>query len=222
MPIPAQVLSLQHTSKPVITKDNYKGKTKAKPQSTEELDYSRVRLKVNGHPALALLDLQTTGGYLFKAQFVHLYGLPTYGIDKKSLNTAIQESKCVMEKACDVQMDYGGYTEIRTLYVAHPAGWYMILGKPVLTALNALIPAGPMPVTIQHEGMACFALKEWRKAGLAAGQVTSAARSVEEEVLDCLLPLFEVMVSAMSLEESREFNLYIEFAQLYLATTPNK
>jgi len=59
-----QVLSLQHTSKPVIAKNNYKGKTKAKPQSTEELDYSRVRVKVNGHPALALTDLQTTGGDL--------------------------------------------------------------------------------------------------------------------------------------------------------------
>jgi len=30
----AQVLSLQHTSKPVIAKNNYKGKTKAKPHST--------------------------------------------------------------------------------------------------------------------------------------------------------------------------------------------
>jgi len=47
----AQVLSLQHTTKPVIAKNNYKSKTKAKPQSTEELDYSRVRVKVNGHPA---------------------------------------------------------------------------------------------------------------------------------------------------------------------------
>jgi len=30
----AQVLSLQHTNKLVMTKNNYKGKTKAKPQST--------------------------------------------------------------------------------------------------------------------------------------------------------------------------------------------
>jgi len=143
-----QVLSLQHNSKPVIAKNNYKGKTKAKPQSTEELDYSRVRVKVNGHPALALVDLQTTGGDLIKAQFVHLYGLPTYGIDKKSLNTVIKGSKGVIEKACDVQMDYRGYTETRTLYVAHLAGWDMILGKSALTALNALIPAGPKPITI--------------------------------------------------------------------------
>jgi len=53
----AQVLSLQHTSKPVIAKNKYKSKTKAKPQSTEELDYSRVWVKVNGHPTLALVNL---------------------------------------------------------------------------------------------------------------------------------------------------------------------
>ena len=77
-------------------------------------------------------------------------------------------------------MDYGGYAETRTLYVAHLAGWDMILGKPVHIALNALIPAGPKPVTIQSEGMARFALKEWRKAGLATGQVTSAALFIDE------------------------------------------
>jgi len=218
----AQVLSLQHTSKPVIAKNIYKGKTKAKPQSTEELDYSRVRVKVNGHPALALVDLQTTGGDLINAQFVHLYGLPTYGIDKKSFYTMIKGSSGVIERACDVQMDYGGYTEARTLYVAHLAGWYMILSKPALTPLNALIPAGPKPVTIQPVGMARFAPKEWRKAGLATGQVTSTALFIEDEAPDYLLPLFEFMVSAMSLGESREFNPFIEFAQLYLATTLNE
>jgi len=218
----AQVLSLQHNSKPVIAKNNYKGKTKVKLQSTEELDYSRVRVKVNSHPALALLDLQTTGGDLINAQFVHLYGPPTYGIDKKSLNTAIKRSKGVIEKACDVQMDYGGYTETRTLYVAHLAGWDMILGKPVFTALNALIPAGPKPVTIQPEGMARFAFKEWRKAGLATGQVTSAALLIEEQAPDHLLPLFGFVVSAMSLGENREFNPFVEFAQLFPATTRNE
>jgi len=218
----AQVLFLQHTSKPVIAKNNNKGKTKAKPQSTEELDYSRVRIKINGHPALALVDLQTTGGDLINVQFVHLYAIPTYGINKKSLNTVIKGSKGVLEKAWNVQMDYGGYTETTTLYVVHLAVWDMILGNPMLTALNALIPAGPKPVTIQPEGMARFALKEWKKAGLTTGQVTSAALFIEEEVVDYLLPLFEFMVSAMSLGESREFNLFVAFAQLFPATTPNE
>ena len=218
----AQVLSLQHTNKPVIAKNNYSGKTKAKLQSTEKLDYSRVRVKVNLHPALALVDSQTTGGDLINAQFVHLYCLPTYGIDKKSLNSTIKGLKGMIEKACDVQVDYGGYTETRMLYVAHLAGWDMILGKPVLTALNALIPATPKPVTIQPEGMACFALQEWRKAGLATGQVTSSARTIEDEVSDYLLPLFEFIVSAMSLGESQEFNPYVEFIQLFPATTLNE
>ena len=74
----------------------------------------------------------------------------------------------------------------------------MILGKPAHTALNALIPAGPKPVIIQPEGMARFALKEWRKAGLAMGQLTSAALFIEDEVPDYLLPLFEFIVSGMT------------------------
>jgi len=79
---------------------------------------------------------------------VHLYSLPTQGIDQKSLNTTIKGSKGVIEKACDIQMDNGGYTETKMLYVAHLADWDIFLGKPTLTALNALIPAGPKPVTI--------------------------------------------------------------------------
>ena len=82
------------------------------------------------------MDLQTTSGDLINAQFVYLYGLPTYGIDNKSLNTAIKGSKVMIEKAGDVQMDYRGYMQTRTLYVAHLAAWDMILGKPVLTAVN--------------------------------------------------------------------------------------
>jgi len=210
-----QVLSLQHTSKPVIPKNNCKGKANAKPQSMEELDYSRVRVKINGHPSLALVDLQTTSRDLINAQFVHPYGLTTYGIDKKSLNTAIKGSKGVKKKACDIQMYCGRYTETRMLYVMHLAGWDMILGKLGLTALIALIPAVPKPVTIQAEGMACVVHKEWRKAGLAIGQVTSAALTIEDEVSGYLLPLFQFMVSAMSLGESQKFNPYIEFVQLF-------
>jgi len=208
----AQVLSLQHASNPIITKNYYKGKTKAKSQSTEELHYSRVQVKVNRHPALALVDLQTTGGDLINTQLVHLYGLPTDGIDKKSLNTAVKGTKSVIEKTCYVQMDYGGYTETRTQYLAYLTGWDMMLGKPVLTALNAFIPEGPKPVTIQPEGMACFALKEWKKAGLATGQGTSAALFIEEEAPDYLLPLFKFMVPASSCGESREFNPFVKFA----------
>jgi len=156
----AQVLSLQYTNKPIISKNNYKGKTKTKLLSIEKLDYSRVRVKVNYRPALALMDLQTTGAELINERFVHLFSLPTYSIDKKSLNITIKGSNAAIAKAYDVQMDYGVYTEIRTLTIGHPAGWDMIVGKPGLTALKALILAAPNPFTIQTEGMARFVFKE--------------------------------------------------------------
>jgi len=98
----------------------------------------------------------------------------------------------------------------------------MILGKPALTALNTLILAGPKPVTIQPEGMARFALTEWRKAGLGTGQVTSAALFIQDEGLDYPLLLFEFMVSAINLGESRKFNPFVELAQLFPATIPNE
>jgi len=72
----------------------------------------------------------------------------------------IKGSKSVMEKVWDVQMDYGGDTEAKTLYVVHLAGWHMILGRPELSARNILTPVGPKLRTIQHKGMARFTLKE--------------------------------------------------------------
>jgi len=119
-------------------------------------------------------------------------------------------------------MHYGGYKETRMLYVGYLASWDIILGKPALIALNALILAGPKPVTIQPERMARFALKECRKAGHATWQVTSAALGVEDEVSDYLLPLFEFMVSAIIFGESQDFNPLVEFAQLFLVTIPNE
>jgi len=53
------------------------------------------------------------------------------------------------------------------------------------------------------------------------GQVTFAALTIEDEVPDYLLPLFEFLDSVMSLGESREFNPFVEFRQLFPATTPN-
>jgi len=70
--------------------------------------------------------------------------------------------------------------------------------------------------------MTCFAVKEWRCAGLATGQVTSAALFIEDKAPDYLVPLCEFMVSAMSLGESREFKHFVEFVMLFPATTPNE
>ena len=53
----------------------FKEKTKQIPQVAirEPLDPNRVFVKVNGHPTLARIDLQTIGGDLISEQFVYLY-----------------------------------------------------------------------------------------------------------------------------------------------------
>jgi len=98
----------------------------------------------------------------------------------------------------------------------------MIPDKPALTVLMALIPAEPKPISIQPKAMTRITVKEWRKGGLGSGQVTSTAVSIEDEVPDYFLPLFEFIVSDISLKESREFNPFGKFAQLFPAATPNK
>ena len=50
------------------------------------------------------MDLQTTGGDLINAKFMHRYCLPPYGINKKSLNNVYKESNGMIEKVWDVQM----------------------------------------------------------------------------------------------------------------------
>jgi len=51
-----------------------------------------------------------------------LYGLPIYGMDKKSIKSARKGLKGVIEKACDVQMYYERYLGTRMFCVAHLAG----------------------------------------------------------------------------------------------------
>ena len=69
----------------------FKEKTKQKPHVAigEPLDPNRVFIKVNGHPALAWIDLQTIGGDLISAQFVYLYQLPVVKIEPKTLATTM-------------------------------------------------------------------------------------------------------------------------------------
>ena len=138
-----------------VGKTKSKEKTKRKPQVAirEPHDPNRVFVKVNGHPALALIDLQTIGGDLISAQFVYLYKLPVVKIEPKTLATAIKGSKGTVDKTCDVELNWGGYEETRMFYVAHLSGWDMILGKPALQDVRTTISAGRTPVTIQPAGM---------------------------------------------------------------------
>ena len=127
-----------------------KQETKQKPQVAfrKPLDPNRVFVKVNGHPAFLLIDLQTIGGDLISAQFRYLHKLPIVKIETKTLATAIKESNATLDKTCEVELNWGGYEETRMFYVAHLSGRDMILTKRALLDVRATISAGIAPFTI--------------------------------------------------------------------------
>ena len=107
-----------------VGKTRLKAQTKQKPlvAIVEPLDPNRVFVKVIGHPALALIDQQTIGGDLIRAQFVYLYKLPVVKIEPKTLATAIKGSKVSVDKTCEVELNWAGYEETRIFYVAQLSG----------------------------------------------------------------------------------------------------
>ena len=66
-------------------------------------------MKANGHPALALVDLQTQVGDMIDSKFVHLYRILTRPSAKKTLTTAIKGSQGTINKECTTQLDWIGY-----------------------------------------------------------------------------------------------------------------
>jgi len=65
-----------------LPKFSMKGKPKPKP-AIEPLENSKVQVQINGHKALALVDLHTKGGDLINSEFVYVYKIPTKPIGKK-------------------------------------------------------------------------------------------------------------------------------------------
>ena len=133
-----------------VGKTRSKQNTKQEPQVTirEPHDLNRVFIKVNGHPALAVIDVQTIAGDLISAQLVYPYKLPIVKIETKTLATANKGSKRTVDKTCEVELIREGYQETRIFYVAYLSGWNIILSKHVLQDVRATIPAGTAPVTM--------------------------------------------------------------------------
>ena len=164
-------------------------------------------VEVNGHQALAPIDLQTIVGDLITAQFVYLYKLPVVKIEASTLATAIKGSKRKLDKTCQVELNCGGNEESRLFYVAHLSGWEMIGGKPALQNVRATISAGTAPLTIWPPGMDRFPLRMWR-----AIRVTDQNSDLLTVANSILARADELAVGAAPL--GHQFNPDAEFAAL--------
>ena len=108
----AQALSIRKESRPKgFNKDKIKQQPQFKATKPEPTNFSKVLVKADRHPTLALVDLQTQGGDLIDSKFVHLYRILTRPSEKKTLTTAIKGSQGTIDKECTIQLDWIGYVE---------------------------------------------------------------------------------------------------------------
>ena len=178
-------------------------------------------MKADGHPALALVDLQTQGGDLIDSKFVHLYYIPTRPSEKKTLSTAIKGSQGTIDKECTIQLDWIGYLEGRSFYVAHLSGWNMILEEPSLSAANVQISASKEPVTIQPPNMQRFPLTVWQKPRTQARLRSATIKITCEKVTDYSNE-DEVAIVIASSKVAKQFNSVKEFPNLFPKTIPTE
>lgn len=90
-----------------VSKTRWKQNNKQKPKvAIEELLHAnQVCVRLNGHLALASIDLQTLGGDLICTQFVYVYQVPVVEMEPTTLGTAIKASKATIDKTCDIHQE---------------------------------------------------------------------------------------------------------------------
>ena len=171
-------------------------------------------MKAHGHPALALVDLQTQGGDLIDSKFVHFYRIPTRLSEKKTLTTAIKGSQRTIDKECTIRLNWIGYLEEHTFYVAHLSEWDIIIGELALSAVKAQISASKEPVPIQPPNVQRFPLIVWQRPR-TQGSFRSAAINITcKEVTDYTDADEDAIVRASSKVEEK-FSPFKEFINLF-------
>ena len=116
----ARTLSIRSESRlKRFNKDKVRERPQFKVTKPEPSDFSKILVRADGHPVLALVDLQTQQGDLIDSKFVHLYRILTRSGEKNTLTTAIKGSQGTIDNECTIQLDLVGYLEEQTFYMEH-------------------------------------------------------------------------------------------------------
>jgi len=109
-----------------------------------------INIKVDGHPARALIDQQTTGASLISTTFASTYNLPTVVLEEEiTVSLALQGSRGKSTHYVKTTIDIEGYKLPVSLCVVALADWDVILGEPILRTLQAIINVAKQIITIQ-------------------------------------------------------------------------
>jgi len=113
-------------------------------------DKSICMINCNNHEALTLLDPCTMNGDLISDTYCAVYKIPLQEIKGGlPLSTAIKGSRSTINHKATVNLDIQGYKIERTLYVCHLQDSDIILGKPALSALRAIMEIADNKVSIK-------------------------------------------------------------------------
>ena len=109
-----------------------------------------INIKVDGHPARALIDQQTTGASLISTTFASTYNLPTVALTNEiTVNLALQGSRGKSTHYVRSTLEIGGHMIDVYLCVVALADWDLILGEPILRMIQTIIDVTNQMITIQ-------------------------------------------------------------------------
>ena len=98
-----------------------------------------------------------------ESKFVQLYHVLTRLSEKNILTTRITKSQETIDKECTIHLDWIGYLQECTSYLAHLSQWDIILGEPDPSTINTQISAFKKPVSIQPSNMQGWPLTVWHR-----------------------------------------------------------
>ena len=108
-----------------------------------------IDVKLDGHPAKALVDQQTTGASLISSTYTSTYNLPIVELPEDvTVNFALQGSRGKSTHYIIANLDIGGHTQPVTFCVPALADWDIILGEPILRELKTTLYIGQRKITI--------------------------------------------------------------------------
>ena len=109
-----------------------------------------IEVQINGKPAKALVDQQTTRANLISSSYVTTYNLPTIALlDDITIQMSLQGSRGKSTHYVQANLNIVGYEIPVCFCVAALSEWDIILGEPLLRHLKSIIDIANQSMTIR-------------------------------------------------------------------------
>ena len=147
-----------------------------------------INIKVDGHPARALIDQQTTEASLISTTFDSTYNLLTVALTNEiTVNLSLQGGRRKSMHYVRSTLEIGGHMIEVYLCVVALADWDLILAEPILRMMQTIMDVTNQIITIQPRStdrpvtLSAIPTKAPRRQLVSAALVTIAATDVIQQ-----------------------------------------